>query len=71
MTAASEDTQRNDARATIYPALSYRDAAAAIERLTDAFGFAVLMAMPGPDGTIGHAELRLGEGITMLGNAQP
>ena len=70
MTAASEDTQTNDVRATIYPALSYRDAAAAIEWLTDAFGFAVLMAMPGPDGTIGHAELRLGDGIIMLGSAQ-
>lgn len=71
MTTASENTQASDARAAIYPALSYRDAAAAIAWLTEAFGFEVLMAVPGPDGTIGHAELRLGEGIIMLGNAQP
>ncbi len=70
MTTTSEDTQASDARAVIYPALSYRDAAAAIAWLTEAFGFEVLMAVPGPDGTIGHAELRLGEGIIMLGNAQ-
>lgn len=54
----------------IYPALSYRDAPAAIEWLGRAFGFEKLMAMPGPDGTIAHAELRLGSGVLMLGTVK-
>ncbi|HEY8598371.1 MAG TPA: VOC family protein [Thermomicrobiales bacterium] len=70
MITTGEHTQANEARAMIYPALSYRDAAAAIAWLTEAFGFAVLLAVPGSDGTIGHAELRLGDGVIMLGNAQ-
>ena len=57
--------------AIIYPALSYRDAAAAIDWLGRAFGFEQIMAAPGPDGAIAHAELRLGDGIIMLGTAQP
>ena len=70
MSTTSEDTQANDASARIYPALSYRDAAAAIAWLKEAFGFETLLVVPGPEGTIRHAELRLGDGIIMLGSAQ-
>lgn len=52
-----------------YPALSYRDAPAAIEWLERAFGFETTMNTPGPDGTIAHAELSFGGGIIMLGTA--
>ena len=55
----------------IYPCLSYRDAAAAIEWLTRAFGFELRMSAPGPDGTIAHAELTFGSGVIMLGAAKP
>jgi uncharacterized glyoxalase superfamily protein PhnB len=55
---------------TIYPALSYRDAAAAIAFLENALGFETLMQVPGEDGGIVHAELRLGDGVIMLGTAQ-
>ncbi len=54
----------------IYPVLSYRDAPAAIAWLERAFGFEKLMAMAGPDGSITHAELRLGAGVIMLGTVQ-
>src|SRR5882724_3231025 len=50
----------------IYPALRYRDGAAALRFLTEAFGFEKVFATPGPDDTIGHAELRLGDGMIMF-----
>jgi uncharacterized glyoxalase superfamily protein PhnB len=52
----------------IYPALRYRDAHAAIEWLENAFGFERHAVYDGPDGTVAHAELRLGEGMIMLGS---
>jgi uncharacterized glyoxalase superfamily protein PhnB len=54
---------------TFYPCLLYRDAPAAIEWLERAFGFEEKMVVPGPDGTIAHAELSYGDGIVMLGSA--
>lgn len=47
---------------TIMPALRYRDAAAAIEWLSKVLGFTKHVVYPGPDNTIGHAELTLGRG---------
>jgi uncharacterized glyoxalase superfamily protein PhnB len=52
----------------IFPCLRYRDAPAAIEWLGKAFGFEAHMVVPGPDGTIAHAELRLGAGMIMMGS---
>jgi uncharacterized glyoxalase superfamily protein PhnB len=46
----------------IYPFMSYEDAPAAIEWLVAAFGFEAIAVYPGEDGTINHAELRLGDG---------
>ncbi len=50
----------------IFPFLRYQDAPAAIEWLAGAFGFEKLMVVPEPDGTIAHAEMRLGPGVIML-----
>jgi uncharacterized glyoxalase superfamily protein PhnB len=52
--------------ATIIPTLRYRDAAAAIEWLCAVFGFEKRMVVPGPDGTIPHAQLTFGNGMIML-----
>ncbi len=52
----------------VYPALRYRDARAAIEWLERAFGFERDAVYEGPDGAIAHAELRLGQGMIMLGS---
>ncbi len=49
----------------------YRDAPTAIRWLCDAFGFEQQMVVPNPDGTIAHAELRLGGGMVMLGSVKP
>src|ERR1700735_1825323 len=57
-------------KSTIIPALRYRDAPAAIDWLCEVFGFERHVVYPGPDNTIGHAELTLGGGMIMLGSAK-
>ena len=53
----------------IFPFLRYQDAPAAFEWLARAFGFEKQMLVPGPDGTIAHAQLRYGGGLVMIGSA--
>ena len=56
-------------RATVVPALRYRDAPKAIDWLCDTFGFEKHLVVPNEDGTIAHAELSFGNGMIMLGSA--
>src|SRR5947209_20391817 len=49
----------------VQPFLSYLDVAAAVECLTEAFGFRVEASQPGPDGTLEHAVLDLYDGRVM------
>lgn len=51
---------------TVIPALRYRDAPAAIAWLCRVFGFETHRVFKNPDGTIAHAELKLGGGMLML-----
>ena len=60
----------SDAAPSIYPALRYRDAAAAIDWLCDAFGFERKMVVEGEGGRIEHAELSFGTGMIMLGSVR-
>ncbi len=55
---------------TVMPALRYRNAPAAIEWLCNVLGFTKHVVYPGPDNTIGHAELTLGSGMIMLGSVK-
>lgn len=52
---------------SVTPALVVRDAAAAIDFYQRAFGAIELSRMAAPDGSIAHAELRIGDSIIMLG----
>jgi uncharacterized glyoxalase superfamily protein PhnB len=52
---------------SIHPTLLYRDADAAIDFLERAFGFETLARHDNPDGTVAHAELRLGDDVVMVG----
>lgn len=52
---------------SIFPALRYRDAAAALDWLKKAFGFEEKSVHRGDDGTVHHAELRHGTGLIMFG----
>jgi PhnB protein len=51
---------------TVTPYLSVRGAAQAIEFYKKAFGAKEIMRMPGPDGKLGHAEIRIGDSRVML-----
>src|SRR5258708_16332504 len=55
----------------IFPVLRYQDAPAVIDWLVKAFGFETHTEVPGPDGTIAHAELRLGPGAIGISSKMP
>jgi uncharacterized glyoxalase superfamily protein PhnB len=59
-----------DGSPNIFPALRYENGPAAIEWLGRAFGFEKHMVVPGPEGTIAHAQLKLGPGVIMLGSGK-
>lgn len=63
-------TPAKNTRATVIPCLRYRDAPAAIEWLSRAFGFEKQMVVPNKDGTIAHAQLSFGNGMIMLGSVR-
>jgi uncharacterized glyoxalase superfamily protein PhnB len=50
----------------ITPNLYYDDPAAALEWLSKAFGLETRMSMPGPDGSIMHAEMQVADSVIML-----
>lgn len=52
---------------TVFPTLKYDDAHAAIEFLCDALGFERHAVHETDDGKVGHAELRHGDGMVMVG----
>lgn len=52
---------------SVTPALIVRDAAAAIDFYTNAFGAEEIDRMTGPGGAVMHAELRIGDSMIMLG----
>jgi uncharacterized glyoxalase superfamily protein PhnB len=64
------DLQTSTATTSIFPFMRYEDAPKAIDWLERAFAFQCQLRVPGPDGTIAHAELRLGNGLIMLGSAK-
>ena len=55
-------------KATVIPALRYRDAPAAIEWLCDNLGFEKHLVVPDEQGGIAHAQLSFGNGMIMLGS---
>lgn len=51
---------------SVTPYLIIKGAARAIDFYKHAFGAVETLRVPGPNGTIGHAELRIGDSIIML-----
>jgi len=56
---------------SIFPALRYTDARAAVDWLIQAFGFRKNAVHPGPGETVAHAELRFGPSVVGLSSATP
>ncbi len=61
----------HDSVPSLYPALRYRDARAAIEWLCQAFGFQRHVVFDAPDGSVGHAELQMGTAVIGLSSIGP
>src|ERR1700681_1649135 len=57
--------------AGVTPYLIVRDAAKLLDFYKKAFGATEVMRLPGPDGKIGHAEIKIGEGMVMLADEMP
>lgn len=55
----------------VTPYLICRNAARAIEFYEKAFGARELYRLPGPNGTIGHAELAIGDSRVMMADESP
>jgi PhnB protein len=56
---------------SVTPYLIFSDAARAIEFYKQAFGATELFRMEGPDGQIGHAEIKVGDSHIMLADEHP
>ena len=56
-------------RPVFTPAITYRDPLAVLDWLQRAFGFTRSMLITDADGHFGHAEMRCGEGVLMVGGA--
>jgi PhnB protein len=56
---------------SVTPALVVKDAAKAIDFYKKALGAQELMRMPGPDGKIMHAELKIGNSVIFLSDENP
>jgi PhnB protein len=55
----------------VTPYLSVQGAASAISVYKKAFGAKEIMRMPGPEGRIGHAEIRIGDSAIMMADEFP
>ena len=56
---------------TVTPYLVIKGASQAIEYYKKVFGATEIMRMPGPNGTVGHAELKIGDSMIMLADENP
>jgi uncharacterized glyoxalase superfamily protein PhnB len=56
---------------TVTPHLVIRGAARALDFSRDAFGARERLRMPGPNGTVLHAEIEVGDSIVFLGDEFP
>jgi PhnB protein len=56
---------------SVTPYLTVNDAARAIDFYKRAFSAQEVMRMAAPDGKVGHAEIRVGDSVIMLGEEMP
>ena len=63
------DSSIPEAYQTATPYLGVQDAAKLIDFMKEVFRAEEISRMPMPDGTVGHAELKLGDSMIMTGDA--
>jgi len=64
------NTTQSRTAQSLYPAVRYNDAKAAIDWLTSVLGFERHVVYDGENGTIAHAELKLAGNLIMLGSVK-
>jgi PhnB protein len=60
-----------EAYAGVTPYLIVRDAARMLEFYKKAFGATEVLRLPAPGGKVGHAEIKIGDGMVMLADESP
>jgi PhnB protein len=70
MTAAKPDPIPDTYR-RVTPCLVVRDAAKALDFYAEVFGAAERMRFPGPEGTVAHAEIQIGDSVVIVEDEDP
>jgi PhnB protein len=60
-----------DSYRRVTPCLVVRDAAKALDFYAEVFGATERMRFPGPDGTIAHAEIQIGDSVVIVEDEDP
>ena len=71
MTAAAKPSPIPDAYRRVTPCLVVQGAARALDFYAQVFGAPERMRLPGPGGTIAHAEIQIGDSVVILEDADP
>jgi uncharacterized glyoxalase superfamily protein PhnB len=58
--------ERKNKMPDVVPFLTYEDGIAALEWLTEVFGFTETGRLTSPDGRLSHGEMSMGDGVVML-----
>jgi len=71
MTAPARPNPIPDSYRRVMPCLTISGAAKALEFYSSVFGATERMRMPGPGGTIVHAEIQIGDSVVIIADADP
>jgi PhnB protein len=71
MTSVSRPSPIPDRYRRVTPCLVVDGAAKALEFYAELFGATTRMSFPGPDGTIAHAEIEIGDSVVIVEDASP
>jgi PhnB protein len=71
MTASTSPSPIPDNYRRVTPCLVVRGAAKALEFYAEVFGATERMRFPGPDGTIAHAEIEIGDAVLIVEDEDP
>jgi PhnB protein len=71
MTAAARPNSIPDNYRRVTPCLVVQGAAKAVEFYAEVFGASERMRFPGPDGTVAHAEIQIGDAVVIVEDEDP
>jgi PhnB protein len=71
MTEAAKPNPIPDTYRRVTPCLVVQGAASALDFYADVFGATERMRFPGPDGTVAHAEIQIGDAVVIVEDEDP